>query len=223
MLDKIKLKKLTLVVTALILLLGVGGFWVKKQPPPVAPAFSYHNLIRFHVIANSDSAADQALKLKVRDRILDDLQPIISQAVSVEQARLLVSENLQQIQAAAREEIIQNGMDYPIQAELGQFEFPAKIYGDVVLPNGSYEALRVSIGQGAGQNWWCVLFPPLCFVNGSGGPALGNSQWFEDLELTSPVMAPLPEEPQSVSVSGEEPVSNPQPQIRFRLLNLLHK
>ncbi len=229
MLDKIKRLRLILAGIGLILGLGFGlglGSWPLLPPAPeVAPAFAYKNLIRFHVVANSDTPADQALKMQVRNRILAELEPVLSQATSVEQARHLVAENLPQIESAARDTLRQKGGDYPLQAQFGQFAFPAKSYGDVVLPSGTYTALRVLIGQGAGQNWWCVLYPPLCFVDCTGGgPALVNPQWDEDSELSSPVLAPKsedPAKPDEPAESDAEPVFNFQPEIRFRVLNIL--
>ena len=223
MLDKIKRLRLILVGTGLILGMGLGLLSWRLLPtaPETAPTFAYQNLIRFHVVANSDSPEDQALKMQVRDIVIAELEPIISQATSLEQARRLVFENLPAIETAARDALRQKGGDYPLQAEFGQFAFPAKIYGDLALPSGTYTALRVSIGQGAGQNWWCVLYPPLCFVDcAGGGPALVNPQGDEDSELSSPVLAPKSE---GSTEPAKEPVLNPQLEIRFRLLNLLPK
>ena len=123
------------------------------------------NIIRLHVIANSDSDDDQALKLKVRDGIITRLQSSLADAGSMAQARSeLMAEN-SAIQKEA-ERIIQNeGYDYPVRVSLEQLYFPVKEYGDLTFPAGNYEALCIEIGQAAGRNWWCVLFPSLCFVD----------------------------------------------------------
>lgn len=221
MLDKIKRLGLILVGTGLIFGLGLGllSWRLLSAAPETAPAFAYQNLIRFHVVANSDSPEDQALKMQVRDIVLAELEPLLSQAASLEQARHIVAENLPAIETAARNTLRQKGGNYPLQAEFGQFAFPAKIYGDATLPSGTYTALRISIGQGAGQNWWCVLYPPLCFVDcAGGGPALINPQGNEDAELSSPVLAPKSQDP---AEPDAEPVLNLQPEIRLRVLDLL--
>lgn len=123
------------------------------------------SVIRLHVLANSNSAADQELKLKVRDRILAEMGECFSHTARLEQARDMVCENMDEIARIAREEVMANGYDYPVTVSLGTSDFPTKAYGNVTLPAGTYEALKVEIGESAGQNWWCVLFPPLCFVD----------------------------------------------------------
>ena len=124
-------------------------------------------LIRFHVIANSDSEEDQALKLKVRDRIIDKMSIKLEKAESLDQARDILNSSIEEVNSIAREVIIEEGFDYDVNTMLSNENFPDKIYGDYVFPQGTYEAYRVIIGSGEGQNWWCVMFPPLCFVDES--------------------------------------------------------
>lgn len=140
--------------------------WTAFSVPQVAEEQDLSkDLIRFHVIANSDSIQDQQLKRNVRDAILDKVGSRFEKTDSVEEARRTVLASLDEIQAVAREEVIRNGEDYPVAAQLGHFDFPAKAYGSFTLPAGNYEAVKVIIGEGKGANWWCVLFPPLCFVD----------------------------------------------------------
>ena len=127
--------------------------------------------IRFHVIANSDSPADQELKLRVRYRLLEDFTSELSGIESINQGRKRIAENLREIKNAALQEIKSSGSSYPVEVKFGRFQFPTKAYGDLVLPAGEYDALKVVIGQGKGANWWCVMFPPLCFVDISHGIA----------------------------------------------------
>ncbi len=122
-------------------------------------------IIRFHVIANSDSAGDQALKLKVKSAVTESLYPVLSNATDVDEARQIVEKHLDQIEALADKVIEDNGYHYPVSASLEKGYFPIKVYGDLTLPPGQYEALRIEIGKAKGQNWWCVMFPPLCFVD----------------------------------------------------------
>lgn len=122
-------------------------------------------LIRFHVIANSDSDEDQKLKLKVRDEIIKYIAPKLKESKSIEESREILKDNNDKIIEIAKECIKKNGYDYNVQTTLGRENFPVKTYGNITLPQGNYEAYRVLIGKASGQNWWCVMFPPLCFVD----------------------------------------------------------
>ncbi|OOB76307.1 peptidase [Clostridium haemolyticum] len=124
-----------------------------------------NKLIRFHVIANSDSTEDQALKLKVRDEILEYISPKLKNSKSIEESRQIIKENSEVINAIAKKTIQKNGYTYTVKTELSHENFPVKTYGDITLPQGDYEAYRVIIGNGKGHNWWCVMFPPLCFTD----------------------------------------------------------
>ena len=128
-------------------------------------------VIRLHVIANSDSPEDQALKLRVRDRVLARAQEILEQSADMEQAEQALTAALAELTREARETLAAEGCAQPVQARLEPAEFPTKDYDGFSLPAGKYLALRVIIGQGAGQNWWCVVFPPLCTVAASDVPA----------------------------------------------------
>lgn len=122
-------------------------------------------LIRFHVIANSDSKEDQELKLKVRDRVIEELSIKLKDAKTLDEARNLLVQNIDFVNNVAKNVIIENNYNYDIKTTLSNENFPDKIYGDYVFPQGNYEAFRIVIGNGIGQNWWCVMFPPLCFVD----------------------------------------------------------
>ncbi len=152
-------------VLLLSVVLLVGLIWLGQADRKAASLQPYDNLIRFHVIANSDTDFDQALKRDVRDKILQALKEPLSQAGSLEEARALVRGNLKKIETVAQREVVRQGYSYPVKAMLGNFQFPVKSYGYITLPAGNYEALRVVIGEGQGENWWCILFPPLCFVD----------------------------------------------------------
>ena len=119
-------------------------------------------MIRLHVIANSDAQDDQALKLQVRDAVLAQATDILQQSRNMVDAERKLSLALPAIETAAREKVVAEGYDYAVAARLEQTEFPTKEYDGFSLPAGEYLALRVVIGEGAGQNWWCVVFPPLC-------------------------------------------------------------
>lgn len=122
------------------------------------------SLIRLHVLANSDSEADQALKYKVKDEIVKQFGPRLAKNENIEETRLYLNEHLPEIEKVAKEKLVSLGSNLDVRTEIGNFDFPTKYYGDFSLPAGEYEALRVVIGDGVGANWWCVLFPPMCFV-----------------------------------------------------------
>jgi stage II sporulation protein R len=128
--------------------------------------------IRLRILANSDSVSDQALKRQVRDAIVEQMNGWVTGPTSLEEARLLVKERLGELEAVTGDVIKRYGYNYTYQVELGVVPFPAKMYGSKVYPAGDYEAVRVTIGAGNGQNWWCVLFPPLCFVDTARGEAV---------------------------------------------------
>lgn len=138
-------------------------------------------IIRFHVIANSDNEKDQALKLKVKDNILSYMQPLLKNSKSIAESKKIIQQNDEKIKAIARKVIKDNGYSYSVTTTLGRENFPVKTYGDITLPQGNYEAYRVIIGSGQGRNWWCVMFPPLCFVDITKGE-IANKQTEKEMK-----------------------------------------
>ena len=126
-------------------------------------------VFRLHVIANSDSSEDQSLKLKVRDNLLEYMNSISSECKTKTEAIKLAEENIDIIKQIAQKTVIENGYNYPINISIGNFYFPTKFYGDISLPSGYYDALKVEIGEAKGKNWWCVMFPSLCFIDINSG------------------------------------------------------
>lgn len=140
----------------------------------------YEGIIRFHVIANSDLDEDQELKFKVRNQVLAKVQNALEGSQGAAQTRAYIEDNLEEIEACALECIRAEGYDYSVKARIGVTAIPAKQYDDLYFPAGSYEALTITIGEGKGQNWWCVVFPPLCLVDAREG---GYEEMFdEDLQ-----------------------------------------
>ena len=141
-------------------------------------AFSYVNAVstdiqnsvfRLHVIANSDSTEDQNLKYIVRDKVLEYINQISNTQMSKEEVIDLITKNINEIQKIAENTIHENGYNYSVKLNIGNFPFPTKKYGDITFPSGFYDALKIEIGEAKGQNWWCVMFPPLCFVDVTSG------------------------------------------------------
>lgn len=122
-------------------------------------------LIRFHVIASSDEKIDQELKLKVRDAILEYISPKLKDGKNIEECREILKNEDKNIKKISQNVIKENGFQYSVSTSLSEEDFPVKTYGNITLPQGKYEAYRVIIGTGTGQNWWCVMFPPLCFID----------------------------------------------------------
>ncbi len=122
----------------------------------------YDGVIRLHVLANSDTAEDQALKLKVRDAIIEYAARKLEGCKTKEEAEAVFAASLSEIEAISRDVIADEGYSYSVTAMLGEEKYPTRDYGDISLPAGNYISLRVKIESGKGQNWWCVLFPPLC-------------------------------------------------------------
>lgn len=127
------------------------------------------NVFRLHVIANSDSDEDQHLKYIIRDKLIEYMNTISINLTSKEDVIKVAKEHLDDFYNIAYNTIKENGYDYSVNINIGNFYFPTKTYGDISFPTGYYDALKVEIGEAKGQNWWCVLFPPLCFVDVSSG------------------------------------------------------
>lgn len=162
-----------------IVLLSAGLLTINGRPARAAAVtsgteaeFLAENLIRLHVVANSDSEADQALKRAVRDAVLADVTPLFTGARTRPEAEAAIRQALERIEEVAAQVIAERGQSYGVQAEVGQYQFPARFYGELFVPAGSYSALKITIGQAQGANWWCVLFPPMCFLDWSSGVVL---------------------------------------------------
>ena len=125
------------------------------------------HIIRFHVIANSDTKEDQELKLKVKDRVVEAMRPKLKNVSSIEEARKILRDNQTNMEKLADKVMKEEGYSYQSHAELGMTTFPVKRYGDLTFPAGRYEAFRILIGKAEGKNWWCVMFPTLCYVDES--------------------------------------------------------
>ena len=142
----------------------------------------YNSVFRLHIIANSDSEEDQNLKYIVRDNIINYMNNECKGLKTKSDVIKYAKTHLNEINNIAEATVKENGFNYPITVEIGNFEFPTKKYGDVSFPSGYYDALRVKIGNSSGKNWWCVMFPPLCFVDTTTGIVSDSSK--ESLQKT---------------------------------------
>lgn len=123
------------------------------------------SVMRLHIIANSDSETDQSMKLRIRNRILRETQNIFTTVQSPQETLLQAKENISLIRKIAENEVERMGFDYKVKVTVGKFSFPTKSYGNLTLPAGKYNAVRIELGEAQGKNWWCVLYPPLCFTD----------------------------------------------------------
>ncbi|RDU37480.1 stage II sporulation protein R [Neobacillus piezotolerans] len=135
--------------------------------------------IRLRILANSDREADQELKRKVRDEVNAKITEWVGDLTSLDEAREAIKGHLPEIEAIAKKIIDENGSDQNASVEFGIVNFPTKLYGQFLYPAGEYEAILITLGEGKGANWWCVLYPPLCFLDFSSGTAV-RSPGFED-------------------------------------------
>lgn len=126
-------------------------------------------ILRLHVVANSDSPADQELKLVVKESVVEYMETLTANCTDIEEVKAAVYTHQTDIQSLALQTLKENNCTSPVTISLGTTYFPQKVYGDLTFPAGDYEALKVEIGDALGKNWWCVLYPPLCFVDVSTG------------------------------------------------------
>lgn len=162
-------------------------------------------VLRFHVIANSDREEDQKLKLIVKEALVNYLTPQLRDINDIDRVKLIVTEQLDTIRATAENIIHQQGYNYSVTVSLEKCYFPLKIYGNYSFPPGYYEALRVKIGKAEGKNWWCVMFPPLCFVDETYSIVDENSK--------EKLLSLLSDEEYDALISGKTPVK-----VKFKLV-----
>ena len=189
----------------LIATFTIIGLYVLLGFLPIhSEAAIYDNVLRLHVLANSDSSEDQALKLEVRDRILEETATLFKDCKTKDEAREAVESNLDKIREIAEQTVREAGYEYGVSVSLGEEEYPTKNYEECCFPAGEYLSLRVMIGEAEGENWWCVLFPPLCL------DAAGESrEVFAEVGLTDEQYSFITE------------TDNPKYKVRFKLLEVI--
>jgi len=169
-----------------IIIVFIGALGVSNMKAQAAENDISNKIIRFHVIANSDSLNDQAVKLRVRDDVLSYLSPKLEKSNSLEESKKILTESSIQVKKIAIEQLRKSGYDYNVKIELSNENFPIKTYGNITLPQGKYQAYRIIIGSGKGQNWWCVMFPPLCFVDITKGSVSYKQTQKEMMKVLTP-------------------------------------
>ncbi|QNK58267.1 stage II sporulation protein R [Paenibacillus sp. PAMC21692] len=180
--------------------------------------------IRLRILANSDSAADQMVKRIVRDEIVKAMNGWATGPQNIEEARRTIQSKLPELETIVASVLKSRGFEYDSSAELGLVEFPTKMYGNKVYPAGQYEALLVTIGEGKGQNWWCVLFPPLCFVDAATGEASAAAEVDADVTAEANAEAATNVKAASATDAGEVGSDTPKaPKAKFFLWEMIQK
>ncbi len=160
-------------LVSLLAVLILGWVWfTKEQTQLTVETVNPQDVMRLHILANSDSNRDQQIKYKVRDAIVAYLTPQLEQINSPVQARQIIAGNQEQLVKLADEVLSKEQAGYQADLQMGEFDFPIRSYGTLLFPAGRYAAVKILLGQGSGQNWWCVLFPPLCFIDGTHAEAV---------------------------------------------------
>ncbi|MEC0242731.1 stage II sporulation protein R [Paenibacillus dokdonensis] len=185
--------------------------------------------IRLRILANSDNPDDQLVKRQIRDVVvaqMDSWVKDLENPQSLDEARTTIRQHLPELNDLVGRELEKKGIDYEYNVELGVVPFPTKLYGGTVYPAGNYEALRITLGTGTGQNWWCVLFPPLCFIDAGSGdaaaqPAAAKAETGKDQAAKVKKTAYTPEQAEGQAVNAEAaPVQASEPEVRFFLWDL---
>lgn len=170
------MKKILKPILILIILFSIYTFICAYSYVNAVSENLSNSVFRLHVIANSDTQEDQNLKYIVRDKLIEYMNTLNESNSSKEEVIKIAQDNLKNFKQIAENTIREQGYSYPVEVEIGNFEFPTKTYGDISFPAGYYDALRVKIGKAKGKNWWCVMFPPLCFVDVTTGIVPDNSK-----------------------------------------------
>lgn len=207
------MKKILVIIVCILAIFTLNSNKLQVKSESVQQDIA-SKIIRFHVIANSDSKSDQALKLKVRDKVLEYIQPKLKKSKSIEESRKIIKENDKQIINIANKTIKDNGYSYSVKTTLSNENFPIKTYGNITLPQGKYEAYRIIIGEGKGQNWWCVMFPPLCFVDITKGE-VSYKETEDEMKMVL-----TPEEYKIVNNKTDKTKEN-DIKIKFKILEVL--
>jgi len=177
-----------------------------------------NNAIRLRILANSNSETDQEIKRMVRDRVNEQITEWVSDLTNLEDARTIIVENLDELQEIAYEVLEEEGINQTIDIEFSEVAFPTKLYGNLLYPAGTYEAVLITIGEGKGANWWCVLFPPLCFLDFSRGTAVSEGVEEEasvDSEIAKAEKRSENDEIEAIDVNGQpDNETDAQPEIK---------
>ncbi|RID88613.1 stage II sporulation protein R [Peribacillus asahii] len=201
------------IIYLLILTIGtIISLYIPKQETAQADTMVIPDeAIRLRILANSDREADQAVKRLIRDEVNKDITEWVAELTSLEEARKVITSHLDDIQATAERVMAEEGLDQSVQVDFGQAEFPTKLYGQYLYPAGDYEAVIITLGEGDGANWWCVLFPPMCFLDFSNGTAVSQTP-FEEEQVPAESVSVQPIETENSQVEENKTDANVEEQ-----------
>jgi len=224
------LVKNTAIIFSILMMLAMT--WeAQKTDAAVAGGPIPQESIRLRILANSDNPDDQLVKREIRDAVVEQMDAWVQDLEnpqSLEAARATIRNHLPELNELVGMELEKRGIGYDYRVELGVVPFPTKLYGGTVYPAGNYEALRITLGEGNGQNWWCVLFPPLCFIDAGTGdaaakPAAAKAESSKEqagkTQKTS--YSPGESDGKTVKAAEQAPVKASEPEVRFFLWDLL--
>ncbi|NLG88876.1 MAG: stage II sporulation protein R [Clostridiaceae bacterium] len=172
------------------------------------------NMIRLHIVANSDSKADQDIKYLIRDEIVSHMMTIADQFKSKDDAKAYIQNNIEEFENIVNKAIAHSGQAYKAKVSYGKYPFPSKRYNNIILPAGYYDSVKIDIGKAEGENWWCVMFPPLCFVNETKGEM--DNEYFDMLKNK------LSEDEMSIIMAASDSEEIPV-EIRFKIVELFQQ
>jgi len=220
MANRIRKGLIDAVVLAVVAGVILGAGWAMARAYDTRKAYTPTNLIRLHIIGNSDSVEDQEVKLNVRDSIVDAFGPHLIDAENAQQAEKMLEELLPEVEHTANKCLAESGMPYDARAKLGTVFFPDKYYEEssgepVLLPAGPYKSLQIILGSGKGNNWWCVMYPPMCFID-----IVRQTDGVE--AATGSLQGVLVDDDRYVLID-EQSLNEVETELRFLILDLLEK
>ncbi|RST77064.1 stage II sporulation protein R [Siminovitchia acidinfaciens] len=197
-------KNIAWIYIAILSLAAVVSFYAPENESAAAENIMVipEEAIRLRILANSDSEKDQEVKRAVRDAVNKQINEWVEELTSIDEARNVISSRLPELESIAKEELEKNDFDYSVHIDFGDVQFPTKLYGQYLYPAGTYEAVLITLGEGKGANWWCVLFPPLCFLDFSNSAAVSQGI---DEDVENPVDSEIQLDENVIDQAGGQP------------------
>ncbi|WP_374149325.1 stage II sporulation protein R [Priestia megaterium] len=206
------------IIYFILLIIGANAqlIYTHNQVQADQPAVIPDEAIRLRILANSDGEKDQYVKRLIRDRVNEQITEWVKNLTSVTVARKTIKENLPALETIAKEVLKEEGVNESVHVKFGKVEFPTKLYGQFLYPAGEYEAVLITLGKGEGANWWCVLFPPLCFLDFSNGEAVKAPESSEE-EPKEEKEKPAASESKSADKTDDKSAESKEPAVKTEI------
>ena len=206
------------IIYFILLIIGANAqlIYTHNQVQADQPAVIPDEAIRLRILANSDGEKDQYVKRLIRDRVNEQITEWVKDLTSVTVARKTIKENLPALETIAKEVLKEEGVNESVHVKFGKVEFPTKLYGQFLYPAGEYEAVLITLGKGEGANWWCVLFPPLCFLDFSNGEAVKAPEPSEE-EPKEEKEKPAASESKSADKTDDKSAESKEPAVKTEI------